>query len=410
MTYRTGLGFGLTAAALVVTGASTAWGQPAEVTSTEGEQGEVLHQEEDTIEKTSESSGRLPPRVPWRATISWQQTATTTALGIGRDNIGDSHEVYMMDWSLGLSYTVLDHDVAGSLSMFITPGFGVELTNSGWTTTEREPQFNDLPLGATYVKSLWSHDDIPLGIAASFSPVLVFPTSPASESIGTYLTTSLRPGVSLTIPLAYKAPVFKAMAAAFSFRWDHRFGAATTPVNDDLDRPRQTSTGDSFLSDQLSFDPLATNTVQESITIMFPQSFAGMDLAFGDGFTFTHAYLPEFEGSDCEVQLVTGCVKASSEEDVRTERNSIGFTAMLSFSPLPEAGFTLAYANSSTQLGPDGERRSIFYSPNAAFGANIWLSIDAIYEAATGPRRSGASTASSNNRDERQQRNRAITF
>jgi hypothetical protein len=57
---------------------------------------------------------------------------------------------------------------------------------------------------------------------------------------------------------------------------------------------------------------------------------------------------------------------------------------------VPEAGIALAYANASTQLGPDGTRRDIFYSPDAMFVADLLISIDAIYERLTGPARQGS--------------------
>ncbi len=344
----------------------------------------------------------LPARVPWRgSSVKWGHTVTTTAIGVGRDNLSDTHEVYAMSWQLLLNYFLIDQDDY-RLTVYTAPSFSVELTNSDWTTTEHEPQFNDLPLtfalsGTLYKPGAEGGDDSDirsgslLRTSGTARMSAYFPTSPASSANGTYLTTSPRLSLTQLLPvLGAESPVLKFIVVGASFRWDHVFSRATTPVSQDLDRPRQTASGETFLSDQLSFSPLALNTLTESVYLYFVEAFGGIELEAYAAVSMAHAFSPEFENNECAVVIETGCVDVEPNEDARTSQNIVGFSAGVTVYPMAEWGIELAYANQATQLGPDGRRRDIFYSPDAVFQANLLISIDALYERFTGPRRSGS--------------------
>lgn len=49
-----------------------------------------------------------------------------------------------------------------------------------------------------------------------------------------------------------------------------------------------------------------------------------------------------------------------------------------------EFGVALAYENLSPQLGPDSQRRNIFYSPEARFFLGASLALDELYKTASG--------------------------
>lgn len=349
-----------------------------------------------------EKSDKLPPRVPWRGTsLKWEHAVTTTAIGVGRDNIGGEGEVYQMSWALLLNYFLVDQE-DWRLQVYTQPSFGVELTNSDWTTTEHEPIFDDLPLAFAAGTTLYKSDDGAFVTSGSANMTFIFPTSPTSYEIGTYLYTSPRIALSQSFPLAGDdSPVFPSFGIGVNARWDHRFGAATTAVSSTLERPRMDASGTSFLSDQLSFSALASNTLREGISISFPHSWDGVELELFGGVSFAQAFKPTFETNACEVELATGCVSGGHDEDARTSFNSVGFTAGLTFFPVSEVGLALAYANASTQIGPDGERRNIFYSPDAMFVADLLISIDAIYERLTGPAREGSFVMAKNKKDRR---------
>jgi hypothetical protein len=405
MTARLGLGllafalctgYGAVAKAQATLNAGGTTGEP-----TEGEAGAESKESADEQASEGEATDTLPPRVPWRGTsFKWEHSVTTQTIGVGEDYQSSSGDNYTMAFGFLLNYYLVDQD-AWRLNVYLAPSFWVELTNSDWTSTYREPFFDDLPLAANVSGTLYKTEDSSFVTAASGNLTLVFPTSPMSYRIGTYLTTSPRLSLSQSFPLAGEnSPVFKSFDVGLSGRWDHRFGAASTAVNSSLERPRQTPMGSTFLSDQLSFSPLASDTLRESISLNFPQSFGSHELTLSGAFSFAQSFKPEFTTGDCEVQLLTGCVQAARDPDARTSQNSLGFSVALTYFPVPEAGVSLAYANMSGQLGPDGQRRSVFWTPDALFVADLYISFDAIYERITGPAREGSFVLAKNKRQQ----------
>src|SRR5690606_23307776 len=102
---------------------------------------------------------KAPPRLPWRGTaISWSHAVTTSALGIGEDFQSTAHQQYIQTVGLGLNYFLIDEDV-WSLAIATGPSFSVEMTNSGATTTEREPWFNDLNSAVVFRTRFFSDKD-----------------------------------------------------------------------------------------------------------------------------------------------------------------------------------------------------------------------------------------------------------
>ena len=95
-----------------------------------------------------------------------------------------------------------------------------------------------------------------------------------------------------------------------------------------------------------------------------------------------------------------GCVQADHDPDARESQNALGFSVSLTYFPVPEAGVSLAYANMSGQLGPDGQRRNMFWTPDAMFVADLYVSFDAIYERITGPAREGSLVMAKNKRQQ----------
>jgi hypothetical protein len=70
---------------------------------------------------------------------------------------------------------------------------------------------------------------------------------------------------------------------------------------------------------------------------------------------------------------------------------AVDVTYLLGQSLILRAG----YANLAGQLGADGQRQSIFYSPNARFGASAIVILDSIYDALTGRARAEAASRES---------------
>lgn len=370
----------------------------------------------ETPDEEEQAAKKAPPHVPWRGTaVGWDHTVTASALGIGDDFQSDSHQQYVQTFSLGLNYFVIDEEV-WSLAVATGPSVSVELTDSGSTTTRNEPWFNDLNSAVVLRARLFSDKDSGYATGMIFNHTLLYPTSPASAASGTIITTSPRVMNWHSFPLLPKSvsPVLNSVLLGASVRWDHRFGLATTAVNDDLQRTRQNAQGNTFASDQLSFGQLTQDTLREGFFLFFSEDLGPTNLQLFASWSFNQTYQPELGGSpnaNCVVELDTGCVADSGthNDEVIGEtpnwQHGYGFAVGLSFFPMPEWGLNVAYANSTNQLGPDGQRRSPFYSPNAQFSAGIVVSIDGIYEAIVGPPRDSNFVLFSKNEPQKKKKN-----
>jgi hypothetical protein len=274
---------------------------------------------------------------------------------------------------------------------------------------------NDLPLSVAYRRRLYAHDELPIATGLVLRGTALFPTSPASYDSGTYLTTS--PGVVLwqAIPVIPKdvAPVLNSVAIGFSGRWNHRFGSATVPVNAALQRPRQNLNGDNITDNTLSANRVGQDNLREGFFLFLSQPIGPTQLVFFTGVGFSQIYQGPLSDFDC-LQTDTGCV---SSEDVEATAASSGFDSAGdwqygydfsiggNFFPMPEVGVSFGYSNSGNQLGLDGQRQNIAYNPRSAqFSAGLIVSLDAIYEGITGPRRSTPFVLVSKNEKEKKQR------
>lgn len=340
---------------------------------------------------------KAPARVRWRGTnVSWNHAVTTTAVGIGRDNIGSEGEQYTQGLALALNYFLIEpKDSEGnsrgySLRVATSLGFDVELTDSDITNTQREPQLRDIPLSLVLSKPLWKSANEEWSLSSAFNGSLIFPTSPFSRGQGVYLTTSPRASLFLTVPLRGKdAPFLKNMFLGLGGRYDHRFARADVPTNPDLERPRQATTGNLFLSDQLSGRSLDANGVRWSAFAFLSEKVFGGDFWASLGVGMAYQFLNDFgdTSNGCDVVIATGCTTALRKDDSATARVSTSFSIGVNYFPTAEFGFGLGYDNVAGQLGLDGKRRNFFYSPDAQFSASVIVSPDAIYERLTGPAR-----------------------
>lgn len=331
----------------------------------------------------------------WAGTaFTWNQSATTTALGIGRDNIGDDGDYYGWDFSFKPNYTIWDAK-PHKFSVNADLGWETELTNSPSTTTERETLFKDLQLGTRYGITLYEtggaeNKDYVTG--GNLSLRFGLPTSKASSNSGKYLTTSLGAGLSQKIPLLGKgAAGLNDLSIGVSFGWTHLFSRATTATNDDLDRPRQNLGGKSFESDQLSSRAFAHDGLSWGATLGFP--VVG-DLSFSSAARLTSRYTYTFSEDVCVETFSGECLETS--QGLQNEPTNNAATTLLDVSlsyPIFEVvEVALGYANISGQLGEDGLRRNFFYSPDAQFYLDITANLDVIYQKTIGKKSSTAAT------------------
>ena len=334
---------------------------------------------------------QLGARVPWRGTgLVWRTTASAAAIGIGPDYQGADYHTVSMHFVATLNYYVLDGDVY-TVRITASPSFDVELTN-GSTTTLREPQFNDLPIRATLGGiNFYRHEKLPISVGAITRAEVRLPTSPASQNNGTIVGTMVGGSGFLTLPMAYEAAHFKSITLLGGVNYTHRFSRATTPVNGDLNRPRQNTLGLPIQSSQLGGTRITAPGLSELIGIFMQEQLIGMTWQLFSGFSFSQGFLDSFNSDTC-VATDTGCAPvdapAGSQAPIGT-RTRYGFSTGLSIFPWTEIGINLSYANSTATNGPDGTRQNIFFSPQGAtFTAGLSFSPEALYERLTGPKRS----------------------
>lgn len=330
-----------------------------------------------------------PKPLPWRgSTLTWNQAATTTAVGIGRDNIGSEDEYYGWEFILFPNLYVIDEEYH-KLTVFAEAGVGVEWTESADTTTENEPYFKDLQVGTTYSPTFWQSDDKEWKTGGNLRLRLIFPTSPISSAQGRILTTSLGGGVNQKVKLLGKdADGLNSLTVRAGLTWSHLFSNSFTPTNPDLRRQRQNASGQTIESDQLTTSSFDIDRVIPSLGFDLP--IFG-DLSLSTNFRLIGRFKHQFEGDDtgCDVVTATGCVDASGEDasvafDNQTYIVNTGFDATLSYPIFGVVDISLGYYNETLGLAPSGERRDIFYSPDAQFFMDVVANLDVIYEKASG--------------------------
>ncbi len=329
-----------------------------------------------------------PKPLPWRGTtLTWNQAATTTAVGVGRDNIGSEDEYYGWEFVLFPNLYVVDEEYH-KVTVFAEAGVGVEWTNSAETTTRNEPYFKDLQVGAGYSPTFWQSDDKEWKTGGSLRLRLIFPTSPISSAQSRILTTSIGAGLNQKIKLLGKdADGLNNLTVRAGLTWSHLFAKSFNAVNSGLERERQNASGEGITDDQLTSYSMDQDRLIPSLGFDLP---VFGDLSFSTNFRLIGRFRHEFEGTGCDVnQPGTGCVDASAQgDDVGFENESYlvntGFDASLSYPIFGVVDVSLGYYNETGSLAPDGTRRDIFYSPDAQFYVDVVANLDVIYERASG--------------------------
>jgi hypothetical protein len=151
--------------------------------------------------------------------------------------------------------------------------------------------------------------------------------------------------------------------------YDRWFSRATVPTNPSFARVRLAPDGRSVAGDQLSGSSLVRDQVTASARIRFD---------FGEAVVWTtdFAFQPswKYDVAD-EVELcgvvATGCAEVRVSEDDRRYLVSTQFNTEVSIDLVPSLSFELGYGNSSNQLGEDGRRRNVFYSPASEFYVSL---------------------------------------
>jgi hypothetical protein len=322
-------------------------------------------------EDTKEETARRRPR--WHdSTLTLDQSVTTQTVGIGAD-YQSANSLYEWWVAVRPSYALYE-DAHQSLSIKAWANLYYELTNSDTTTYANEPVIGPTFVWASYTRKLRDRD----GFKTSFGvgPRFTLPTDKAARDTGQYLVAGAMGSLSQTLPLRRDGGTFfDELRLGFEVTYGHPITSATTPVNGGLQRTRQDLGGRTFLSDQLS---PGTN-VNHALNVYFSGDVRILpNLSWNVTYVLLNSWM--YAPTDARVCTPTGCVTPQGIDDPTTFRPSTWTVTSLDFDPSPEVTLSLGYYNRATQLGPNGERRSALWSPDARFFLSVVAKLDAIYE------------------------------
>ena len=305
------------------------------------------------------------------STLALDNSASTQTLGIGEDYQSDNPS-----YEAGLSFRprYLLWEELGVRSVSVRGGIDLirEFTDSDSTTERGEWTFSDTELGIVYGQNLADGDgyktDLGLGV-----PSLSLPTSQVSANNGKILTAGVSAAITQTIPLRKDQEFLPSATGRVRLGYGYQFTRTVVPTNDGIERVRMDISGQTVPSDQLSGASFSQH--QGSIALMGSLAITDV-ISFDTEFGWRPSYKYQLADEVDVCNVSTGCYTVASSE------NAPDFTVITLFhagftvdAPRP-FGFSFGYDNVTLQLGPDGERRNMLYSPDARFSGAIVLRLD----------------------------------
>jgi hypothetical protein len=322
----------------------------------------------------SAESARPEPLIWHDTTFLFQQRATTQTLGVGRD-YQTADPFY--DWSFYLRPRLYIYETDELALSFRAQGLIThELTNSNTTTDRGEVLIEDTIV--SFAPELKLVDAGEYSTHVSFAlPRVVLPTSKASRNVGKIAEVGVRALLEQAFPLREGEKIFPRGKLDLRVGYAYGFARSNVPEKDDLDQLRVDMGGHLVTNDQLGGAALSDHSG-------LVRGLVGADIlrdriAFNleAGVDIAHKY--PLDG-DSTLTIDTGPVEVPVDEDApRT-----GVTSFLDVNAEFRFGedlFTLyvGYENINSQLGPDGQRRTMLWSPEAKFYLSAELRIDTSY-------------------------------
>jgi len=300
--------------------------------------------------------------------ISWEHTVTSQTLGIG-ETPQSYDPTYTMGLTARLRYYLLDDTPKGEhFSLRLDSGLYREFTNSDVTTRRGEWDFSDTDLGSVYARRVQGETDTH-GTFFELRPLtLTLPTSKISYESGRYFAPGVLVGVTHVTPLLRPYTEHVSSTIRFAVGYKRWFARATVPTNESLNRERLTLDGPSLPSDTLSGSSLIRDQLDFSAMLRLE---LGENLLWSTNAAIAPAWKYDLPKDVHLCALLTGCTDIGVSPDdsrylVRTQ-----FSTEFSWRLTQAFSVELGYGNTSNQLGPDGRRRSFFYSPESVFYASL---------------------------------------
>ena len=315
---------------------------------------------------------------PWRgSTLSWNNSATTETFGVGED-VQSENPTYEMAFGLAPRYTFWRAE--GDLPRTVSAGARLELirefTNSDSTTRRGEWMLSNLVVAPQYSHGFYKRDGYETSMFFR-APALSFPTSKASSSNGTILGLGASLGAAQKLPLLGEdSSVLQSLGLTGRMGFEHVFRRTTTPTNPDIERERMGPDGETLPNDQLSGRAF---TEREIVLGLGATIGIHERVRFTNLFEWHLAWKYRFE-ENTRIDLATGEITADRVENPDQFGVITLFASEVGVTITKELDIEVGYQNLAPQIGPDAERRSVFYSPNARFSLTLVGNLDAIYD------------------------------
>jgi hypothetical protein len=331
------------------------------------------------VQPSGSSGEQEPPKLPWHDTFfTWDNSVTTQTLGFGAD-YQSRNPTYEMMFRLAPRYYLLDRRER-SLSLRADVRLLREFTDSDSTTERGEWTFADSELSLTGVQTVrdtpGSHSQLVLRL-----PTLTFPTSKTSALGGRILGLGLGIGLDQELTLLGKnAPALLSASLRPRFNYSYQLAEAVVATNDRIDRVRLDADGRSLPSDQLTGSTLPQHQVTASLRgELLVTSRLVLEAEFGMRYARRYA-LPS-----ATLCVSTGCAEVPARSDATRWGVITLFSTSLSYEIGEMLEVSAGYANLSPELGADGRRRNVLYSPEARTFIALSVALDSLYLTARGP-------------------------
>jgi hypothetical protein len=330
----------------------------------------------------SETSKLGDERSDWRgSTFSWNNSATTQTLGVG-DDVQSEDPTYEMSFALAPRYYVWEDP--GKLPRTVSVAARIEaireFTNSDTTTERGEWLLSNLLLAPQYSHAFYESRGYSTTLAFR-APAVALPTSKASRKNGTYFGLGGSLLATQDFPLlGADSALLSGLAVTGLAGYEHAFRRATTPTNPELERERMGPDGETLSSDQLTGRAFIDDEVRLgfSTTLNLHERVRWSSL-----FEWHLAWKYRFEDNS-SVALPTGTAPVDGQEKPDNFGVVALFATEVAVLLADECSLELGYQNLSSQLGPDAQRRAMFYSPEARFSLSVVAHLDAIAGLVTG--------------------------
>jgi len=338
---------------------------------------------EDTGVEAASGTDAPPAKLSrWRASrLAFEQSVSAQTLGVGEDYQSSNPSYDWTFWFRPRYYFIDNKDWTYSVRGVFS--IAQEVTNSDSTTRERELDVgaNDTLLQLRYDRTLYNESGTMTRLGVGL-PEVTLPTSKASRNNGRILGLGAGLVPSQVVPLSSGAWFSSASVSGLA-RYHHYFTSAEFPTNQAIYQERTDLDGRPVSSDQLSASPFAKHETRFGFGTELE---IHEKLVWASDFQWRPTWNYDVSHDDEICGLLTGCTDVEGIEDPETYELVTVFATEFEAYAFDSVSFTVGYINIANQLGEDGQRRSMFYSPDARFYFSVNFYPSEVFDPGQAPR------------------------